>query len=49
MEKKMRNVITMLLLCFAATAYAQTTTVVMPDGTMMVCTTIGTIVTCDKI
>jgi len=46
----MRNVITMLLLCVAVTAQAQTsTTVVMPDGTMLVCTTIGTIVTCTQI
>jgi hypothetical protein len=45
----MRNVITMLLLCWAATASAQTTTVVMPDGTMMICTTYGTLVECTKV
>ena len=47
----MKKVITMLLLCIAATAaIAQsTTTIVMPDGTMMVCTNFGTVTTCEKI
>jgi len=45
----MRNVITMLLLCWIVNAYAQSTTVVMPDGTMMICTTYGTLVECTKV
>ena len=50
MEKKMKKVIIQTILCLVTTAaMAQTTTIVMPDGTMMVCTTIGTIVTCDKL
>ena len=46
----MRNVIAMLLLYVASAAYAQsTTTIVTPDGTMVVCTNFGTVTTCTKI
>lgn len=57
MEKKMKYFLACLAMV-AVTAYgvgftqnvcAQGTTVVLPDGTMLVCTTYGTIVECTKI
>jgi hypothetical protein len=46
----MKKVIIQLCFCLVTTtAMAQSTTIIMPDGTMMVCTTIGTIVVCEKI
>jgi len=45
----MKIITSVFLFCLVTLAQAQTTTIVMPDGTMMVCTTIGTIVTCDKL
>jgi|APCry1669188970_1035186.scaffolds.fasta_scaffold40578_2 hypothetical protein len=46
----MKIITSVFLFCLVTLAQAQTsTTIVMPDGTMMVCTTFGTIVTCTNI
>jgi len=45
----MKIIIATLLFCLVTVAQAQsTTTIVMPDGTMMVCTNFGTVVSCEK-
>lgn len=45
----MKTIMSIILFCLVTLAQAQSsTTIVMPDGTMMVCTNFGTVTICEK-